>query len=63
MTVAERAQAEARLGLDQPISVQYIRWLENALRGDFGISYKYKRPQWYRPRCWEASGAGRQILI
>lgn len=42
MTVAERAQAEARLGLDQPISVQYIRWLENALRGDFGISYKYK---------------------
>ena len=42
MTAAERAQAEARLGLDQPTGVQYIRWLENALRGDFGISYKYK---------------------
>lgn len=42
MTVQERERAEARLGLDQPIHVQYIRWLENALQGDFGISYKYK---------------------
>ena len=42
MTVQEREQAEVRLGLDQPIYVQYIRWLENALQGDFGISYKYK---------------------
>ena len=38
----ERAWAEERLGLHDPISVQYIRWLENALRGDFGISFKYK---------------------
>lgn len=42
MTAQERAQAEERLGLDRPIHVQYIRWLENAVRGDFGISYKYK---------------------
>lgn len=42
MTAEERAQAEARLGLDKPIHIQYVRWLENALRGDFGISYKYK---------------------
>lgn len=42
MTVEERAWAEARLGLDQPVRVQYIRWLEQALQGDFGISYKYK---------------------
>ena len=42
MTPAERAWAEEKLGLDAPISVQYVRWLENALRGDFGISYKYK---------------------
>lgn len=42
MTVQERAQAEARLGLDQPIHVQYARWLESALHGDFGLSYKYK---------------------
>ena len=42
MTVEERAWAEAKLGLDQPVYVQYARWLENALQGDFGISYKYK---------------------
>lgn len=42
MTSQERAWAEARLGLDQPIYVQYMRWLENAAQGDFGISYKYK---------------------
>lgn len=42
MTPEERAWAEAKLGLDQPVTVQYIRWLENALHGDFGISYKYK---------------------
>lgn len=42
MSVEERAWAEAKLGLDAPIYVQYFRWLENALHGDFGISYKYK---------------------
>lgn len=39
---AERAAAEARLGLDQPILRQYALWLKGALRGEFGISYKYK---------------------
>lgn len=42
MSVEEREWAEEKLGLKDPLSVQYIRWLENALRGDFGISYKYK---------------------
>lgn len=42
MTVQERARAEERLGLDQPVHVQYVRWLERAVQGDFGISYKYK---------------------
>lgn len=42
MTQQERAQAEERLGLHQPLHVQYVRWLERALWGDFGISYKYK---------------------
>lgn len=42
MTPQERAWAEEKLGLDRPIYVQYIRWLERALHGDFGISYKYK---------------------
>lgn len=29
---------------DQPIFTQYVRWAQNALHGDFGISYKYKMP-------------------
>lgn len=42
MSPEERAWAESKLGLDAPIYVQYLRWAQNALRGDFGISYKYK---------------------
>lgn len=42
MKPAERAAAEARLGLDQPVLKQYAIWLSSALHGDFGISYKYK---------------------
>ena len=42
MSVEERAWAEERLGLHDPIHVQYLRWLENALHGQFGISFKYK---------------------
>ena len=42
MSPSERAQAEERLGLNEPIYVQYVRWFENAVHGDFGISFKYK---------------------
>ena len=42
MSPQERQWAEEKLGLNDPIHVQYLRWLENALRGSFGISYKYK---------------------
>ena len=42
MSPEERAWAEDKLGLKDPISVQYARWLANAFQGDFGISYKYK---------------------
>lgn len=43
MSPLEREKAEEKLGIKDPVSVQYVRWLEHALRGDFGISYKYKR--------------------
>ena len=33
-----------RFGLDQPILVQYLRWVANAVRLDFGRSYFYSRP-------------------
>jgi len=32
------------LGLDRPIVVQYVLWLGNAVRGDFGHSYMQMRP-------------------
>jgi len=33
-----------RLGVDQPVHVQYFRWLGAALQGDLGISFSSTRP-------------------
>jgi len=33
-----------RLGVDQPVHIQYIRWLTAALSGDLGISFSTTRP-------------------
>jgi len=33
-----------RLGVDQPVSVQYLRWAGAALRGDLGQSFATSRP-------------------
>jgi peptide/nickel transport system permease protein len=33
-----------RMGLDQPIHVQYLRWLDNVLHGDLGYSYMSEQP-------------------
>lgn len=43
MSAEEKTAAREKLGLNEPIHIQYVHWLENALRGDFGISYKYKQ--------------------
>jgi oligopeptide transport system permease protein len=37
-----RANLEAAYGLDQPIHVQFGRYLRGVLRGDFGPSFKYR---------------------
>lgn len=34
----------AKLGLDQPIHIQYLKWLRSLLRGDLGRSHKELRP-------------------
>ncbi len=49
---AAKAEITKELGLDQPISVQYVRWLGEVLRGDLGKSYRYDIPAWQvvRPR-------------
>ena len=38
------AAVRAEYGLDQPVLVQYVHYLGNLLRGDFGVSYIFKVP-------------------
>jgi len=33
-----------KYGLDQPIHVQYVTWIKNFARGDFGESFRHRRP-------------------
>jgi peptide/nickel transport system permease protein len=43
----DQAQVEAlrrQFGLDQPFLVQYLRWMQNLIRGDLGLSLEYQRP-------------------
>lgn len=44
MTQAEQDAARERLGLNQGIHVQFGRWVQGVLQGDFGISLRYKMP-------------------
>ena len=37
-------QIRQELGLDRPVVVQYLDWVGNAARGDFGQSYTQQRP-------------------
>ncbi len=32
------------LGLDRPLAIQYLEWLWNAVRGDFGLSFRSRVP-------------------
>src|SRR4051812_47601527 len=43
-TVAEKQAMRTALGLDQPIVVQYGRFLGRVVSGDLGISYRNQRP-------------------
>lgn len=40
------AQMEARLGLDQPVYVQYFRWLGELFQGNLGVSYRTGHAVW-----------------
>ena len=39
-----REQLRTEMGLNDPFMVQYWRFLKNAIRGDLGVSYFFKRP-------------------
>jgi peptide/nickel transport system permease protein len=41
---AEREQVRRSLGLDDPVPVQFARYLSQAARLDFGISYQFRQP-------------------
>jgi peptide/nickel transport system permease protein len=43
-TDATRAALREYYGLDQPIHIQYLKWLANVLQGDFGRSMAYQMP-------------------
>ena len=43
-SLADRQAVIAELGFDQPVAVQYLRYMGNVLQGEFGISYRLKRP-------------------
>lgn len=35
---------EQQFGLDQPVHIQYVRWVQSLLRGKLGLSLEYQRP-------------------
>ncbi len=43
-TREQRVEIRQQLGLDDPVLTQYTRFIGNVLQGDFGLSYRIKRP-------------------
>lgn len=41
---AQVSALQAQWGLDQPFHIQYLRWIQNLLRGNLGMSLEYQRP-------------------
>ena len=44
----------ARFGLDQPMYVQYFKWVSNLVQGDFGMSFEWRQP--VSDLVWERMG-------
>ena len=43
-SLQDREQIRKDLGLDDPVPVRFVRFVRDALQGNFGISYQFKRP-------------------
>jgi len=43
-TREQRIEIREKLGLNDPIITQYTRFIGNAVQGDFGLSYRIRRP-------------------
>ncbi len=44
LSPAQRAQVLHQFGLDRPLAIQYVLWLWNVLRGNFGWSFRSGQP-------------------
>src|SRR5437899_124739 len=44
LNAAGRAILRAHFGLDDPVPIQYLKWLSRALTGDFGFSFENNLP-------------------
>jgi peptide/nickel transport system permease protein len=44
LTPEGRAALRARFGLDDPLPIQYLKWLKNIITGDFGSSFATNQP-------------------
>jgi peptide/nickel transport system permease protein len=60
-TPAAVAQLEAKLGLNDPLPLQYWRWLSAMLHGDFGMSIVMQRPA--APLIAEALGRSALLAV
>ena len=43
-TREQRIEIRQQLGLDDPVLVQYHRFMLNVVKGDFGLSYRIRQP-------------------
>jgi peptide/nickel transport system permease protein len=43
-TIEQRLALREQLGLNDPVPVQFVRWVGNAVQGEFGRSYRMGRP-------------------
>lgn len=44
LSAAGRAALRARFGLDDPVPIQYLKWITRAFVGDFGFSFATNQP-------------------
>ncbi len=67
-SAAQVAHMRHELGLDQPLYVQYVRYLGEVLHGDLGISYQTRKPvsadlAQFVPATLELGAAGMVLAI
>lgn len=51
-TAESKAELRRKLGVDQPIPIQYMRWVFDVLRGDLGVSLYTREP--ITLKIWQA---------